>query len=67
MISLEKKSLLITIKCFHSKMESLPVNKRKWFNHTKQDYQQITVPNDYSNQIKGKYLQKITNFFRVEK
>ena len=44
-MSSEKRSLLLTIKLFYEKIGSLSVSKRKWFNHSEEEYRKITVKN----------------------
>ena len=42
-MSPEKRSLLLTIKLFYEKIESLPASKRKRFDHSEEEYRKMSV------------------------
>ena len=73
-MSSEKRSLLLTIKLFYEKIGSLSVSKRKWFNHSEEEYRKITVKNLKQWRTKTKRIfktnkaqtnyRKITEFFQ---
>ena len=44
-MSLEKRSLLITIEYFYSKSENLPVDQKYWFNFSIDEFKKVPVRN----------------------
>lgn len=43
MVSFEKQYLVLTIKLFYSKKDTLPAMKQKWFEHDESEYSKLLV------------------------